>query len=409
MEIAKKDRNIVSIRSFGEGVKNVPFAVLQAVVTTNVVTDGSGGNGSDFDPNQLKSKVETADFNVSAIKVEAKKISETVFSSSVDYYKILKSIKTLEVLDTSDLVITGKLKQLQAFYEEKKRIENLLTKAPEGMRDQFAVDLLQIMINETDPRTDAQVLYFMNLIKSGGAILKGNDFLKIGQRGREPNTDEIGEFKKSGWPKEAIFFYDDSGKKHDLLHIPSQLPGREGKISGADKKLFAAIRGLIKRYLAYCEEQAQKLIELDIIKVQEIKANVSDNYFHARNIAKVIPDIGTYYLFLPGKTEGEKKLGNDGACIVEVFNLNSGKTDQKLGGAMKPFYAIKIIDGAGSMRVFAENADNYFSHWWFLYYRENKRLPKNVPDKIHDVVLVICRKLDAAIACVNVQDRQDRQ
>ncbi|MEK7575737.1 MAG: hypothetical protein AAB491_01455, partial [Patescibacteria group bacterium] len=155
--------------------------------------------------------------------------------------------------------------------------------------------------------------------------------------------------------------------------------------------LVASLRGLIKRYVSFKENQKETELKKEGEKFEAIKAQIGTSECDIRDILDSKP--GKYIFFLPAKMEGEKKFGRDGAGIVRVKNLNEGNIK-------KEFWVVEAIDGAGSLRCLEDNN----GHWVFLgvlrYYAKNRYLPNSVPEERRETTLLLCRKLYAAY-CAN--------
>lgn len=364
------------------------------------ITDNGNGENFDFDALKTSAPV-TVEVDAEAIKVQAKERSQKVFASAGDFYQGLKQIWQLEQIDPSDLQITGQLKSLFDLTKEKERIEKILVSGPQGVRDQFTVDLLILMIEDVQPVSEEDVLNFFRRIETGGPIFDTKIFI-LGQRGRKPTSDEVGEMKKNKRHPD-LFLFDRTGVQHSVVHIPSQLTGREGKISGADKKLFGAMKNLIRRWVAIVEAEQAEVEKVVKEKIDDIELRSFNDAFHPRDISLKTPSCGKYHLVLPGVINDNKKVGRDGACVVEVLDKNLGKNDTD------PFFVIRCLEGVGSMDVFRQQAGEVFSQWWLCYYREKKKLPDNVPAQMQDWVLRACKWLDRAIAYANAQSRQGQK
>jgi len=369
----------------------------QAEALKKKISDNGNGKEFDFDTLKTSAPVMQEQINVEAIKIQAKERSQKVFSSAGDFYQMMKQIWQLEEIDPSDLQITGQLKILLELTKEKERIEKILMDGPQGVRDQFTVDLLILMIEDVQPADDKDVLQFFRLIETGGPIFDTKIFI-LGQRGRKPTSDEVGEMKKNKRHPD-LFLFDRTGTIHSLMHIPSKLAGREGKISGADRKLFGAMKNLIQRYIVVLEAERAEQEKVIQAKIEDIELRSFNDAFHPRGISLKDPSCGVYHLVLPGVIKDNRKVGRDGAAVVEILDKNLGKE------GMEPFYVIRCLEGVGSMDVFRQEAGETFSQWWLCYYREKKRLPNNVPGEMQDWVWRTCKWLDRAIAYANASSR----
>ncbi|MBU1160093.1 hypothetical protein KKD04_02850 [Patescibacteria group bacterium] len=398
MLTAKKDNsNGGTVVTFGDS-KVTLIDQGTAVLVKEKVQASINQLGAEFDFDSLKTSVPSVPvLDSETIKAQAKVSSQKVFSSAGDYYENLKKIWQLEQIDPSDLQITGQLKILLDLTKEKERIEKILVAGPQGVRDQFTVDLLILMIEDVQPMSDNNVLQFFRLIESGGPIFDTKIFI-LGQRGRKPTSDEVGEMKKSKKHPD-LFLFDRTGFRHSLMHIPSKLAGREGKISGADRKLFGAMKNLIRRYCVVLDEEKAEQEKAILAKIEDIKQRSLNDAFHPREIAVKEPSCGKYHLVLPGIVRDGKKVGMDGAAVVEVLDKNLGKEEQD------SFFVIRCLEGVGSMDIFRQQAGETLSQWWLCYYREKKKLPENVPTEMRDWVWRACKWLDRAIAYANAQSR----
>lgn len=343
-----------------------------------VIKDGGNGSNSGEDIDGLKIRVEIKDDDTEIIKAQAKKTSEIVYSSAGDYYKMLKRIDSLENIPDIGL-IPEKMNELVQLKIEKERIYQHLYRQHQAVRDQFAINVLIVEINDCQPTHDADVLDFFFFLLKGGFLDEGK-LLRIYQRLQKPTQE---------YPS-AIFFYDDDGARHDFAHIPSQLEGRKGQISGTDKVLVASLRGLIKRYVSFKESQKDQIFKKDDEKLEAIKSQLSSSERDIKDILDGKP--GTYIFFLPARMEGEKKFGRDGAGIVRVKNLN--KPDEK------EFWVVEAVDGAGSLKFLANNKEYWVVLSALRHYAKFSELPDRVPKNRRDISLLFCRKIYAAY-CAN--------
>lgn len=372
----------------------------QAEVLKKKISDKNNGAEFDFDSLKTSVPVSAEQIDVEAIKAMARDRSQKVFASAGDFYQILKQIWQFEKVDPSDLQITGQLKTLLDLKKEEERIEKILLAGPQGVRDQFTVDVFILMIEDVQPTDDGDVLKFFRLIEKGGPIFDTKIFI-LGQRGRKPTSDEVSEMKKNK-RRPDLFLFDRTGTMHSLIHIPSKLAGREGKISGADKKLFGAMKNLIQRYIVVLEAEKAEQEKVAYSKIEDIKQRSLNDSFHPRDIALKTPSCGKYHLVLPGMTKDNRKMGRDGAAVIEVLDKNLGKVGKE---GEESFFVIRCLEGVGSMDVFRQEAGETFSQWWLCYYREKKKLPDNVPDAMRDWVWRACKWLDRAIAYANASHR----
>ena len=125
-----------------------------------VIKDGGNGSNSGEDIDGLKIRVEIKDDDTEIIKAQAKKTSEIVYSSAGDYYKMLKRIDSLENIPDIGL-IPEKMNELVQLKIEKERIYQHLYRQHQAVRDQFAINVLIVEINDCQPTHDADVLDFL--------------------------------------------------------------------------------------------------------------------------------------------------------------------------------------------------------------------------------------------------------
>ncbi len=347
-----------------------------------IVVNRNGSNNFESEDSEnidgLKIQMEIGNDDPEVIKAQAKKRSEAVHASARDYYKLTKRLEKLEDISGIEL-ISEKSRELTQLREEKCRIDQHLFRQSQAVRDQFAINVLIAEINDCQPEKDQDVLSFFYFLLNGGS-LDATNLLRIHKRLQKPSAEYSG----------TLFFYDDKSVRHDFAHIPSELKGRKGQISGTDKVLVASLRGLIKRYVSLKQSQKESEQNKDNEKLEVIKSQIGSSECDIRDILDSKP--GKYIFFLPAKMEGEKRLGRNGAGVVSVKNLN--KVTEK------EFLVVEVIDGAGSLKCFANNRGHWIALSALRHYARFSELPNRVPENRKDITLLLCRKLYAAY-CAN--------
>lgn len=355
------------------------------------VSTASSGK-SDIDWMKVES-VEPVEIDIESIKKQAQEKKETVFQRAQDYHKRYLALKKLSSLSQEELSLGGVWNQFHALQKANLGIIAGVKRARETdsqTAEQFCFNVLLCRINATEPKKDDEVVEIFNIVANGGSVvaplLPGEGALTIHRRGRIPSAAETASYKLSR-PPFRCFFYDDAGKMHQLVHIPSEMSGSLGEISPADKVLFAVLNGLVKRYRVYREKRKDVEMKEDEKKIAALLKTSSNPP------AAILQGIkGTYVFFLPGKEVGGKKIGRDGAGIVKVYDLNERKK------GLESFYVIEPIDGAGSMSSFSKNKGTWVSLKTLFYYRKNKEIPENkVKEEIREFALLVCRRVSAAI------------
>lgn len=398
MEIKKKEKE-GETRSFGAATSTLgdkfPDGFKPSASTCKNDGEGNGKRrkeGSEPSIDALQVTLETSSEGAGEIRAKAKKIGEQVFASASDYLRVIRRIKELESVSEDELRLSGVMGELLSLRKERERVHSVLLRLPEGVQSQFGVDVLIQYINTTEPAivgreaVDKEIMRVLALIEQGGPVFADNDIVRIGKRGNKRPENH----------KADVFYIDLKGDYRGLVHIPSQMEGRKGQISGADKKLFAALRALINRCVVIRKKAEEEVRVSDTLKLEDIKRKFLKDERHPREISSESPVPGLYHLFLPGRKINGEKRGRDGALIVEVEDRNKDKKETN------PFFVIRILDGAGSMRFLGtEHIGKHINQWWLCYYREEKSLPNNVPDNLQEFALNLCRKLDACIAYAN--------
>lgn len=362
---------------FSEGdVASMPFAALAEIKNQLPENKVDGGNGSksaqepEPDLDALKVKAKPENVNAEAVKAEAKKRSEQVFGSAADYFKIRQRITELQAVDGIEL--TAQFRELRELMAEQCRIDTVLARQPQGVRDQFAVDLFICELDNLQPRSVEETLAMFNRV------------LEMG-RARIPNNKDREVRRKTGkWPVEYAYFR--NGDKHYvLLHNLSQMSGREGQVSGADKRIFKSLRALVHRYVIFQQEQAEKALAEEKGRIAEIRAR---HGLHLRLIAD--GKEGYYHLYLPNDERRPNGWG-EGAGIVQVLDLNKEKK-----GAF-PFLVIRAEDGAGSLKSWREaDRGKWVAIPTYRGYLRDKNISDSVPEEHRAFVLNTCRKIYVA-------------
>ncbi|MBU4224172.1 hypothetical protein KJ934_03045 [Patescibacteria group bacterium] len=364
--------------SFGEGnVVQTPFAAL-AEIKEKLPKTNVGGNGNKLVEPEPKADIDglvarkkaTEDFDAEAVKAEAKKRSEQVFGSAADYFKICRRIAELQSVEGIEL--TAQFRELRELLSEQSRINDVLARQPKGVQDQFAVDLFITEIDNLEPRNPYDVLMMFNRTLAMG-------------RGRVPDAEDK-EFRRKNekWSTDHVYFR--NGDRHYvLLHIFSQMPGREGQVSGADKRIFKALRALVYRFVGFSREKAEKALAEEATRIADIRAR------HGLPL-RLIADgkEGYYTLYLPPDEKRPNGWG-EGAGIVQIVDLNKDKK-----GAF-PFLVVRVEDGAGSLKSWREaDRGKWVAVPTYRGYLKDKKISDSVPEEHQEFVLDVCRKIYVA-------------
>lgn len=373
----------------GEEVVQTPFAVLAEIKNQLPEKKAGGGNGSgkfdkepepDINGLAARKKVDGS-FDAEAVMAEAKKQSEQVFGSASDYYKIKRRISELQSVEGIEL--TAQFRELREFLTEKDRVDGVLARQPKGIQDQFAVDLFICELDNLQPKGADDVLEMFNRT------------LEMG-RGRLPNAYDKEIRRKTGkWPVGHVYFR--NGDSHyTLLNIPSQMPGREGMVSGADKRIFKSLRALVYRFVSVSREKAEKEFADEQKRIQEIQSR------HGLSL-RLIADgkEGYYTLYLP-KDDSRPNGWGEGAGIAQVVDLNKDKK------GVFPFLVIRVEDGAGSLRSWhGDDKGKWVAIPTYRSYLKDKKIPDAIPEEHREFVLDTCRKIYVATGYVISKEKPE--
>lgn len=335
----------------------------------------------------FKVDVVAAPVDAAALQAEANLRSEQLFGSAAGYYENDLMIKELQAIPKIEL--TRRAAELETRMAKKEQFDAMMADQPQGVQQQFAVDLFIVRIDKTMPTSDKDIIEIFNKIEAMG-------------RGRKPaDLTEVNKIQKEN----RLFFIDDANTKHHLLHNLSQMTGREGQVSGADRRIFASVRSLIWR-LKQCQ-LTQKQREDDAIKakIEEIRAYAGGDL---RNFKRKMS--GVYVAYLPGKVVDKKTVGMPGAAKVEIYAFSIKGGEEKIG--------LRILEGAGCLKPKWEAHEKYghtVPFWWFEDFYNKKPLPPSVPEEMRESVLSYFRKLNVAVvkgmnyAWRNDTQKQDEQ
>lgn len=364
--------------SFGCGdFVQTPFAALREIKNQLPKTN-NGDNGSkpvakepELDISVLAAKTKPSEvFDAEAVKAEAKKRSEQVFGSATDYFKIKRRIVEFQAVDGIEL--TAQFRELRDLLAEQSRIDGVLARQPKGVQDQFAVDLFICEIDNLAPRSAEDVIGVFNRV------------LEMG-RARIPNNEDK-EFRRKNdkWPVGHAYFR--NGDSHyTLFHVPSVMPGREGTISGADKRIFKSLRALVYRFVSFSRERAEKAIAKEQKLIAEIRSR------HGLPLSFIADGKEGYYtLYLPPDEKRPNGWG-EGAGIIQVLDLNKDKKGQR------PFLVIRVEDGAGSLKSWREaDKGRWVAIPTYRGYLKDKVVSDAIPEEHREFVLDACRKIYVA-------------
>lgn len=339
------------------------------------IKDKGNGGSAPVDLSELKMQVIVPTENVKHLEEEVKKRSEEVWGLAIDYYNLSSQIKALESISDLEL-FPEKMKKLEELRREKVRIDRKISELPKSLGDQFAVNLFITEINNIIPTSDEEVVrYFKKILVMG--------------RGRTPNNEEIKKIKFGKMPtSEVVYFRSADGSRHNLMHIPSKLPGREGQISGADKKLFMALRGLIQRRITARVENIEK-------EINDLSAKGNHDIF---GIRKGVP--GIYFLYIPDfKNESGVEEGRGGG-LVKVYD--------KKGKEKRSFIVIETVKGVGSWSLLNQEKPIFIPVYYLEYFLRKERLPESAPSEFHDFILEFIVKLKRAVRW-HVEKKNERK
>lgn len=390
--------NLVLTIGEGDKLMESPFGVLAGLkkhlpktsVLTAVAKNGKKKNNSnddvesepDFEALTVKVKP-SENFDAEAVKAEAKKRSEQVFGFAVDYYKIKQQIQELQGVDGIEL--TAQFRELRELLAEQGRIDAVLARQPKSVMDQFTVDLFLRELDNLQPRNESEVVAMMNRALVLGRARKGD------WKGVEAGQKQAGK----EWPGH-VYFRTQAGEHLYLLHVPSQMPGREGMISGADKRIFKALRSLVHRYLTFQRERSEVISVEETTRIVELRGRQG----LPLNILSSVKE-GYYTLYIPDQREERPNGWDEGAGVVQVLDLNRDKK------GMQPFLAIRVEDGAGCMKSWR---DEHKGKWVALHiykrYLSKELIPVSIPEAVRVFSLDFCKKLLVATAYAIAQEKK---
>lgn len=323
----------------------------------------------------------SADFNAEAVKAEAKKRSEAVWGSAADYYHIKRRIAELQVVDGIEL--TAQFRELRDLLDEQARLDAVLARQPKSVLDQFTVNFFLCELDNLQPRIENEVIAMMNRAISLGRARKGDwKEVEVGQQqaGKE-------------WPGH-VHFRTSSGEHINLFHIFSKMPGREGTISGADKRIFKSLRSLVHRFLTFQREQAEAVSAEEATRMAEIP-----RYELSLRLVSEWKE-GFYTLYIPNDPYRPNSWG-EGAGVVQVLDLNRDKK-----GA-QPFFAIRAEDGVGCMKSWrGENKGRWVALHIYKRYLNKTLVPASIPEVAREFSLDLCKKLLVATAYAIAQEKK---
>lgn len=335
--------------------------------------------GADLSGLTLRVEVGDDAVDVEKLRQEAKERSEKLFGSAADYYKMCFEIEKLRKIDKIEL--TSYADRFSDLVVEKDRFDAYLAEQPQGVQDQFYVDLMIVEIDSTTPVKDSDVIAVFKRIEETG-------------RGKKSSFEELAVIPK----EQRLYFIADNGEKHDLVHVLSKMPGKEGQVSGADKRIFNSTRQLIWRYVELKKKQDDGLRQEEITKCEKIRQESGED---PRNFLRKIP--GMYVFYLPGKKINGKPVGMPGAAKVQIYTFVKGD-ETKTG--------LRILEGAGCLVPRWPKHEKYgwnLPMWWLEYYIEHRQksesknggdsqaeFPDSIPEEIGASVRSFIKKLYAA-------------
>jgi len=350
--------------------------------------------GAVDDVTGLRSRIPVTELpliDVEQARANARARSEAVFGSATDYYNLCQQIEKLtETAGQIALVEGGEntpeyrlvVAELRVRQSEKLRIDTELKKQSRPIQKQFWADLFIVEINKLQPTSDKDV---------EAMILRTLDWDGVG-RAQRATTDQIGKYGSDlkNWPKPSLFFLMDDGRKYYLLPKFSEQPGMEGRITGTDRKIFAALCGLTRRYITFKQQEREKRAQeraKEPVKVAEIMALPDEDF---RDIIELRSGkLGTYRFLIPARDARDQ----DSVGIVEVVDTNR-KPDRP------PYIIIRAIDGAGFCKGFRTHKGEEVPLWVYDYYVIHRRqLPSWVSEDRQEFTEQFCWRLYLACQC----------
>lgn len=333
----------------------------------------------------LSIKVKASDEVVDAKKIreEAKLRSEQLFGSAADYFKMCQRMD--ELISIKGVELTDFGKELEKLQAEKKRFDSLMGKQPQGVRSQFEVDLLIVGIDKSTPKSDSDVIGVFKRVEDAG-------------RAHKASAEEISKIPL----EERLFFAADNGDKYNLVHNMSQMPGREGQVSGADCRIFKSVRRMMWRYLEIRKKKEDADRQADIALCEKIRGEIGQD---PRNLFREVCGVYVYHL-LP-KMVNKKPVGMPGAAKVEVYTFIKGSDQEK-----EVKIGLRILEAAGTLKPRWEPHPKFgwnIPFWWLKEYvkrqkeawetdfvDDKKLLPDSVPQEMRSQVLSFLKKLFVA-------------
>lgn len=334
----------------------------------------------DFAELTFKVGVVAAPVDAAALQAEAKQRSEQLFGSAAEYYFNDLIIKELQAIPKIELTSRGK--ELETRIAQKKQFDVRMSKQPQGVQQQFLVDLFIVRIDKAMPTSDQNVLAVFDEIVEMG-------------RGRKAAKGESAD----------VYFRDDKDVKHGIIHMKSQMPGREGQVSGADLRIFKSLKGMIYRLRQYKEQEQLRIAEALKAKINEIKAQAGGDVW---KFSQAVP--GVYVVSLEAKEANGKLKGMPGAAKLEIHSFS-------VKGDTKPRISLRILEGAGCLEPRWERHPKFgwnIAFWWYSdfasYHKRLKKakedgkgentvaeFPNSIPEEMRGPVQSFLRKLNAAV------------
>lgn len=339
------------------------------------------------DFSELAVKVKPSEnFDAEAVKAEAKKRSEAVFRTADDYFKIRQRIAELQAVDGIEL-IAAQFKELRNLLAEQVKVDNVLARQPESIKNQFTVDLFLCEMKALQPQMEKEVLEILNRTIIMGRARKGT------RDEVEKRRTEMGK----NWPGH-VYFRTSSGEHINLLHILSQMPGREGQVSNVDRKIFYELRSLIRRFITRQNECAERVATEEVGRITEILSHSHSYGLSPRLISE--GKEGYYTLYIPNDSYRPNNWG-EGAGIVQVLDLNRDKKGEQ------PFLVIRAEDGAGCMKSWREeNKGKWVALHIYKRYLDKELAPASIKEAIRVFSLDFCKKLFVATGYAVAQEKK---
>ena len=281
---------------------------------------------------------------LTAINKEAQERKEWAENAGAKLAQIQEEIRKLEGDQNTRFSPTGQ--QLLAHYKDAE--QRLLTAGDESLRQHMEFSKLLNEVRSTDPTHLGEV---------------GEIIFRVCQMGRYKiaSEQEVEAGRKEGkWPAGTIFFE----KKVYLSFFAEKSSGQRA-----------------------LEAELRKLVDaVKFSKAASIKTRGNSDLS-----GLVSGKTGYYYLFSPKRTEEDRKF-SEGHALVEVKDINKGKTDKK------PYGVVEVRDACGSLGWMAEDRGRWIPFLWVERGRvitsNEKRLEKNEFDRAVRVIRVIRALVD---------------